>query len=54
MIVDTERKGQICSHILEVGYAGLSYGLDVDVTEKLEDKSQVSCTKDPVWDGTTC
>ena len=38
---------------LEVGPAGLSYGLDVDVTKRLEDKFRVSYMRDPVWDGTT-
>lgn len=41
-------KGQVYNSILEAGSAGLSCGLDAVVTDKLEDKCQVSCTRDPV------
>lgn len=51
--MDMERKGQVWA-ILEVGPANLSYGLDVDVTERLEDKPQASGRRDAVWNGTTC
>lgn len=48
----SDRKGQIWDNTR--GGTFRAYGLDVDMTQRQEENSQVFCTKDPVWDGSTC